>query len=129
MDTLAQEPFVLCLMRKLSDMKLLEIQFCFFNFLTFIHERNMGTLGLERLLSVKSTRCSSRRPNFNPQHPDGSSCNSSVTPVLGGLAPSHRCTCKQNTNAFKNNFKRKYGHSNIQKFILLKTQRVSLEMF
>ena len=49
-------------------------------------------------LAVKSTSCSSRGPEFNSQHPHGSS-KLSVTPVPGDLTPSHRHTYRQNTNA------------------------------
>lgn len=48
----------------------------------------------------KSTGCSSRVSGFNSQHPCGSS-ELSVTSVLGGLTPSHRHTCAQNTNKHK----------------------------
>jgi hypothetical protein len=44
-------------------------------------------------------------PRFNSQHPHGSS-HLSVTPVPGLLTPSHRHTCRQNTN--KNKTKKLY---------------------
>jgi hypothetical protein len=44
--------------------------------------------------------CSPKRLRFNSQHPHGSS-QLSITPVPGDLTPSHRQTCKQNTNAYK----------------------------
>jgi hypothetical protein len=48
-------------------------------------------------LVVKSTGCPSRGPGFNSQHPHGGS-QVSVSPVPGDLTPSHRYTCRQNTN-------------------------------
>jgi hypothetical protein len=44
--------------------------------------------------------CSSREPGFNSRYPHGSS-PLSVTLVPGFLTPSHRYTCRQNTNEHK----------------------------
>ena len=41
--------------------------------------------------ALKSTDCSSRGPEFNSQHPHGSS-HLSVTPLPGDLTSSHQCT-------------------------------------
>jgi hypothetical protein len=48
--------------------------------------------------AVESTGCSFREWGFDSQHPHGSS-QLSVTPVPGDPTPSHRHTCRQNTNA------------------------------
>jgi hypothetical protein len=45
---------------------------------------------------VKTTDCSSKGPEFNSQHPHG---NTTVTPVPEDPTPSHRHTCRQNTDA------------------------------
>jgi hypothetical protein len=50
--------------------------------------------------AVKSTDCSSGGPRFNSQQPHGN-LQLSVTPVPGDPMPSHRYTCRQNTNAHK----------------------------
>jgi hypothetical protein len=50
--------------------------------------------------AVKSTGCSSRGPQFDSQHPYGSS-QLPATPVPGDLMPSRRYTCRQNTDVHK----------------------------
>jgi hypothetical protein len=50
--------------------------------------------------TVKSSGLSTRRPGFNSEHPHGSS-PLSVTPAPVYLKPSHRHTCRKNTNAYK----------------------------
>jgi len=57
---------------------------------------------------VKSSGCSSRGPGFNLQHPHGSSLRF-VNPVPGGLTPSHRHTCRQNTDTHKEKKSYKMG--------------------
>jgi hypothetical protein len=49
---------------------------------------------------LKSPSCSSEEPGFNSQNPHGSS-QPSVTPVPRDPKPSHKHTCRQNTNAHK----------------------------
>ena len=51
--------------------------------------------------AVKSLGCSSRWPGFKSQHAYGNSYLS-ITSIPELLTPSHRQTCKQNTNAHKN---------------------------
>jgi hypothetical protein len=50
--------------------------------------------------AIKSTDCSSRGHRFNSQHPHSSS-QLCMTPVPENWTPSHRHTCRQNTNAHK----------------------------
>jgi hypothetical protein len=50
--------------------------------------------------SVAEINNSPREPRLNSQHPPGDS-QLSVTPVPGDLTPSHRHSCKQNTNEHK----------------------------
>jgi len=66
---------------------------------------------------VRNTVCSSRGPEFNSQHPHGSS-QPSVTPLPGDPTPLHRYTCRQNTTA----------HKKIHCFIREKNGSICLQM-
>lgn len=75
---------------------------------------------------VKSIGFSFRGPRFKSQHPHGSS-QSSVTPVLGDMTPSHRHACRSNTNAhkkrlsgYRKNWRGKRGADLIKIYSLMK---------
>lgn len=50
--------------------------------------------------AVMITDCSSKGPEFSPQHPN-SSLKLSLAPFPGNVTSSYRYTCKQNLNAHK----------------------------
>jgi hypothetical protein len=58
-----------------------------------IKKGNKG--GWRDILVVKSTGCSSRGRGFSSQYPQLSTIQ-----IPGDLAPSHRHTCRKNTNAY-----------------------------